>query len=496
MMFRSASPPLLFLLLALSSSASAFAPQSTLRLQRQRQQQHQQQQASLVTTSAIAIPAPGKTATTDDDDSSQQQQQQLDQADQWIAQLDYEGFGREVTALGKELLQQGGPADTQHLQKMVAWRNAAALIGVATMWLPLNPLTVAALSTWTYASWTMIAHHTCHGGYNRVDAGSFNSRGFALGNVWKRGKDWLDWMMPEAWNLEHNRLHHYRLNEVTDPDLVQRNMESIRNSNDMNMPAKYAAVAALIPIWKWWYYAPNTFKELELARIKKEGKELPANFNPTDSVTVASFLGDRDHDKALQEVVSGKEFFAKVLGPFLLTRFVLLPLPFLAIPGVGPTLFGHAMMNLIAAELLTNAHAFLTIVTNHAGEDLYTFKDAVKPKSSAFYVRQIVGSANYDTGSDPVDFAHGFLNYQIEHHVWPDLSMRQYQMAAPKLKAICEKYGVPYVQESVWERLRKTVDVMVGKTTMRPFPTQYEPAKDKALNGVTWKKDDGAIDDE
>jgi hypothetical protein len=25
-----------------------------------------------------------------------------------------------------------------------------------------------ALSTWTYASWTMIAHHTCHGRYNRI----------------------------------------------------------------------------------------------------------------------------------------------------------------------------------------------------------------------------------------------------------------------------------------------------------------------------------------
>jgi hypothetical protein len=75
--------------------------------------------------------------------------------------------------------------------------------------------------------------------------------------------------------------------------------------------------------------------------------------------------------------------------------------------------------------------------------------------------------------------------------------MRQYQIAAPKLKAICEKYGVPYIQENVFERLRKTVDIMVGRTTMRPFPTQYEPTKDKAGSlGVTWKSTNGAIDED
>jgi hypothetical protein len=74
--------------------------------------------------------------------------------------------------------------------------------------------------------------------------------------------------------------------------------------------------------------------------------------------------------------------------------------------------------------------------------------------------------------------------------------MLQYQRGAPLLKALCENHGVPYVQESVFERLRKTVDIMVGRTTMRQFPTQYEPAKDKAgVAGVTWKSTNGAIDD-
>ena len=44
--------------------------------------------------------------------------------------------------------------------------------------------------------------------------------------------------------------------------------------------------------------------------------------------------------------------------------------------------------------------------------------------------------------------------------------MRQYQRIQPKVRAVCEEYGVPYVQESVFTRLRKTVAVMVGKADM------------------------------
>jgi hypothetical protein len=75
-------------------------------------------------------------------------------------------------------------------------------------------------------------------------------------------------------------------------------------------------------------------------------------------------------------------------------------------------LFAHAIVNLILAELVTNVHSFVTIVTNHAGKDLYTFDDAVKPKTPSFYVRQVVGSANFVTGNDLNDFFHGWLNYQ------------------------------------------------------------------------------------
>jgi fatty acid desaturase len=59
---------------------------------------------------------------------------------------------------------------------------------------------------------------------------------------------------------------------------------------------------------------------------------------------------------------------------------------------------------------------------------------------------------------------------QVEHHCWPTLSMLSYQKAAPELRTICERHGVPYTQESVWVRLVRTVEIMVGTESMRRFP--------------------------
>ncbi len=91
-------------------------------------------------------------------------------------------------------------------------------------------------------------------------------------------------------------------------------------------------------------------------------------------------------------------------------------------------------------------------------------------------------------GNDYVDFMHGWLNYQIEHHLWPNLSMLSYQKAAPLVRDICKKHNVPYVQENVFLRVKKTVDIMVGTSSMRWFPADYEAEYLEADKAVTAKK--------
>lgn len=152
------------------------------------------------------------------------------------------------------------------------------------------------------------------------------------------------------------------------------------------------------------------------------------------------------------------------------------------IPGVAYVLLGKeraltALYASIFAELLTNVHSFIIIACNHAGDDVYRFDTPVQAKSSEFLLRAVIGSVNFHTGSDfgtpggflpdLVDFFQGWLNYQIEHHMFPDMSMLQYQKAAPKVRAICKKYGVPYVQGPCWVRAAKLAKIMVGDETMR-----------------------------
>jgi len=181
--------------------------------------------------------------------------------DEWIASMDLEAFKADMKALSRELFNGQGPADLAHLRKLCFWSNACGVLGVAGMGLRPNPLTVGLLSVWTFTRWAVVAHHTCHGGYNSVvDGGGsghkeqqqqqwFHSRSFAVGSLRRRCRQWLDWMLPEAWSLEHNQLHHYRLGEAGDPDLVQRNLEFMR---EMKAPkaVKLLGVAFLMATWK------------------------------------------------------------------------------------------------------------------------------------------------------------------------------------------------------------------------------------------------------
>ena len=38
----------------------------------------------------------------------------------------------------------------------------------------------------------------------------------------------------------------------------------------------------------------------------------------------------------------------------------------------------------------------------------------------------------------------GNLSYQVEHHLYPDMPSSRYKQMAPKVKAVCEQYGLPY----------------------------------------------------
>ena len=145
--------------------------------------------------------------------------------DEWIGKLDLCAFRDEIRALGKELALQQGPADLAHLNKIVWWSRLSQWVGALTMWYSINPVSIFLLSVGCMTRWTCVGHHVCHGGYDKLDESKrYNRFTFAVGTVYRRATDWLDWMLVEAWNCEHNQLHHYYLSEEDDPDLVEENL--------------------------------------------------------------------------------------------------------------------------------------------------------------------------------------------------------------------------------------------------------------------------------
>ena len=293
----------------------------------------------------------------------------------------------------------------------------------------------------------MLPTPVLHGAYDKVPGipKRYTSKGFAKG--WRRLIDWLDWIEPAAWDQEHNKMHHYNLGENTDPDNIELNMQWLRNSR-MPMWLRYAIVMVFAGIWKLAYYAPNTLKMITNTERRRRGEKEHESFLRLDALT--PFGKD------------GMRLWLRGYLPYAGFRFVLLPLLFLPL---GTQAVFNVFMASLLAEFITNLHSFLVIIPNHSADDIYRFEQPGKSRGE-FYLRQIIGTVNYQTGTNRIDFMHGWLNYQIEHHLFPSLPLNHYQKMQTLVKDICQKHRLPYRQENVFKRLRMTLDLMVGKTSL------------------------------
>jgi len=373
--------------------------------------------------------------------------------------VDLDAFTRELEAIAADARADMGEADLQHLRKIELIGRVAGVLGLATAFLAPNPVSVFGLSFARFVRWTGVAHPVVHKGYEGLEATPHarTSKGFAKG--WRRALDWFDWIDPAAWQEEHNIQHHYRLNEEADPDLVERNLSWLRESS-MPKWLRRALVPFMAMTWKFVYYAPSTLEALARAEARRGSRA-----RPNTAETLRTRWSKDGKWSFLPSI--NRRLWLRSWGPYFLVMFVLLPLLFTSL---GPWAVASVLINSLLAEALTNVHSFVTIVPNHVGEDLYRFEGRTRGRGE-FYLRQIVGSTNYPCGRDSIDIVYGWLNYQIEHHLWPDLSLLQYCKIQPKVRAVCERYGVPYVQEPMWTRVRKTVDVMVGDASMPVLDT-------------------------
>jgi NADPH-dependent stearoyl-CoA 9-desaturase len=99
----------------------------------------------------------------------------------------------------------------------------------------------------------------------------------------------------------------------------------------------------------------------------------------------------------------------------------------------------------VVANVLRNIWAYVVICCGHFadGAEKFTPETLENESKPEWYLRQMLGSANFDAG--PVmAFMSGNLCYQIEHHLFPDLPSNRYAEIAKRVRALCATYDLPY----------------------------------------------------
>ena len=112
----------------------------------------------------------------------------------------------------------------------------------------------------------------------------------------------------------------------------------------------------------------------------------------------------------------------------------------------------------VAANVLRNLWAYVVIFCGHFPDGAEKFSAAVVEEESKpdWYLRQMLGTANFDAGP-LLAFASGNLCYQIEHHLFPDLPSNRYAEIATRVRALCDKFDLPYTTGSLLGQYLQTV---------------------------------------
>lgn len=107
--------------------------------------------------------------------------------------------------------------------------------------------------------------------------------------------------------------------------------------------------------------------------------------------------------------------------------------------------WGERVLFVICSFVVTSIqHVQFTL--NHFSANVYIGL----PNGNDWFEKQTMGTLNI---SCPpwMDWFHGGLQFQIEHHLFPRLPRRQLRAVAPAVRDLCKKHGLPYNCAGFWE---------------------------------------------
>jgi linoleoyl-CoA desaturase len=145
----------------------------------------------------------------------------------------------------------------------------------------------------------------------------------------------------------------------------------------------------------------------------------------------------------------------------------------------------------LTANVVRNVWAYAIIFCGHFPDQTYTFseEETADETRGAYYVRQLLGAANIE-GSPLFHVISGNLGYQVEHHLYPDMPSTRYAEIAPRVKELCERYGLPYNSGPFLKQLgmvQRTILRLAfpgGKVRPKPGPDHGTETRPAATNGT------------
>ncbi|MDX1634190.1 MAG: acyl-CoA desaturase [Marinobacter sp.] len=318
-------------------------------------------------------------------------------------QLD--NLAKDLDAIREDVLADLGERDARYIRRIVRLHRTLEVGGRVMMPFgfipPVFAAAVASLGISKILENMEIGHNVMHGQYDWMNDPSLHSQTY----------EWDTVCTGDSWRRTHNYEHHTYTNVIgKDRDY---GYALLRLSDDTRWkPAhslQFINYILLSVLFQWGV----GLHELESERIRRREISI---WDKKD------FL---------------KDFFRKG-GRQAFKDYVFFPL--ITLPVAPIVLAGN-----VSANLIRNLWSSTIIFCGHFTQDAETFTEAECENESRghWYLRQLTGSSNF-TGPGWMHTLSGHLSYQIEHHVFPDLPAHRYREIAPKVQAVCEKYGIHY----------------------------------------------------
>jgi NADPH-dependent stearoyl-CoA 9-desaturase len=325
-----------------------------------------------------------------------------------LSHADLEAFGVELDAMRRDIEASRGESDRAYIRRVIAFQRfldiAARLVIAGSRGKIGWALGTGALAAAKSIENMELGHNIGHGQWDWMNDPEIHS------STW----EWDMAGVSSQWRYSHNYRHHMFTNVIgVDDDLgfgvlrVTRDQEWRRGH--LFQPLRNMLLAMM---FEWGIAAHGLHSEHERAATDAEKSVIT---------------------RALIRKMAGQVGKDYVFFPALSLRR-----------------WRRTLTANVAANLLRNLWAYVVIVCGHFADGAEKFApDALEHETKPeWYLRQMLGTANFDAG--PVlALLSGNLCYQIEHHLFPDLPSNRYAAIAPRVRAVCASYDLPYTTGSL-----------------------------------------------